>query len=433
VKTLATGIPFAPHALLNISDSMSDIHVTAIIFGGGVAGLWTLDELRRNGYAAVLADVGPLGNGQTVSSQGILHSGLKYSLSGLLTPSAREARQMPQLWQKCLRGETEPSLVSTQIISDSFLLWGTDSASSRLGMLGAKLGLQVTPQPVPISARPPSLQSCRGAVYRVDEQVIAPESLVASLAKRNQQAIVLIDANHGVEFAVAPDGLRHTMRLRSSMGGQSISISADAIILTAGRGNAALRERLGLSPRAMQTRPLHMVLVRGELPEFHGHCVDGAKTRISITSGRDKSGRVVWQIGGQIAEDGVAWDRPTLIERAQAELAEVMPSLDVSATDWATYRVDRAEGTTATGGRPESFRLLEENRVLTAWPTKLVLAPQLAQALLRKVSALASDRATHPAAVVEALSGWPRPAVALPPWEQGLVWTRCAATHRRAA
>ncbi|HCS51023.1 MAG TPA: FAD-dependent oxidoreductase, partial [Planctomycetaceae bacterium] len=59
-----------------------------VIIGGGIAGLWTLDELRRNGVRALLLENRTLGFGQTISSQGIIHGGLKYSLKGVLTASA---------------------------------------------------------------------------------------------------------------------------------------------------------------------------------------------------------------------------------------------------------------------------------------------------------------------------------------------------------
>ena len=53
-----------------------------VIIGGGVAGLWTLDQLVREGHRAVLLESSRLGEGQTVAAQGIIHGGLKYSLSG---------------------------------------------------------------------------------------------------------------------------------------------------------------------------------------------------------------------------------------------------------------------------------------------------------------------------------------------------------------
>ena len=59
-----------------------------VIFGGGCAGLWLLDELRRRGLRVVLLESGRLGGGQTTGSQGILHGGVKYLLKGLFSASA---------------------------------------------------------------------------------------------------------------------------------------------------------------------------------------------------------------------------------------------------------------------------------------------------------------------------------------------------------
>ena len=36
-----------------------------VIFGGGAAGLWLLDQLVENGYDALLLETGDLGSGQT--------------------------------------------------------------------------------------------------------------------------------------------------------------------------------------------------------------------------------------------------------------------------------------------------------------------------------------------------------------------------------
>ena len=53
-----------------------------LIFGGGGAGLWLLDDLAARGYRVLLAEAGDLGAGQTIASQGIIHGGLKYALRG---------------------------------------------------------------------------------------------------------------------------------------------------------------------------------------------------------------------------------------------------------------------------------------------------------------------------------------------------------------
>ena len=57
------------------------MQVDVLIFGGGAAGLWLLDELARRGDRVLLLEaVRPAG--QTIASQGIIHGGLKYTLQG---------------------------------------------------------------------------------------------------------------------------------------------------------------------------------------------------------------------------------------------------------------------------------------------------------------------------------------------------------------
>ena len=217
------------------------------------------------------------------------------------------------------------------------------------------------------------------------------------------------------------------------------------VVFAAGAGNAALRQSVGLPAESMQRRPLHMVLLRGALPMFQGHCVDGAATRVTITSETDLAGRVVWQVGGQIAEHGVAWDVRTLLAKARAELLAVLPQLDLSAVEWSTYRVDRAEGRIPGGRRPESVQILRDGNCLTAWPTKLALVPQLVQELCEQLLGAAtlirseSERERFTRLANESHSerspllahrvseaSWPRPTVARPPWEMYIDWIRDA-------
>jgi len=407
---------------------MEQVHVNALIIGGGATGLWLLDQLRREGRSALLVESKSLGTGQTIAAQGILHSGLKYSLQGLLTASAREAREMPAIWRQCLKGDSRPDLSHTQIRSQAFYLWGTNSASSKLGMWGARLGLQVTPQAVSPHNAPPLLKGCPGSIFSVAEQVISCESLLSDLATTNQDQIVQVAEHGGTEIRLHSDGRVRSVVLNSP-DGQQVEVIADWNVFAAGRGNAALRIAAGLEPRKQQTRPLHMVMIRGGLQEFYGHCVDGATTRVSITSARRHGGEIVWQVGGKIAEEGVEMDRADLITRARTELLETMPGISLADAWWATYRVDRAEGVTRTGGRPDSFRVEQEGNVLTAWPTKLVLVPQLIQSLAGTVRSLPARRLEE----LEKLASWPRPLVAKAPWDREQFWTSLSHSESTAA
>ncbi len=413
------------------------MELDAVIFGGGAAGLWTLDELARAGARCLLLEANDLGSGQTVASQGIIHGGLKYTLSGLFSPSARAIAEMPTLWKQCLAGERQPDLSGTKMRSHWCVLWQTASIKSTLGMIGARAGLRITPRKLAVNERPPLLRDCPGIVARLDEQVIEPWSFIAELAKRCKDQLMKIDVRHGLEFVMDREtsadraGLSEVrikqVRLINPETGDPLDLHPRFVVFAAGAGNADLRRMCGLSPHAMQSRPLHMVMARGvSLPTLNGHCADGAATRVTITTSRDFSNTPIWQIGGQIAERGVNMDESTLIRFARDEIRAVLPRVELGSVEWATYRVDRAEASVEGGSRPNDMSVLRDGNLMTVWPTKLVLAPRLAEHVRRVIvpdSAADRDVSVHPA--VRCPAGWPRPTSALPPWENAsITWTR---------
>lgn len=396
------------------------MQLDTVIFGGGAAGLWLLDELVRREHNAVLLEAGELGQGQTIAAQGIIHGGLKYTLRGLLTASATSIREMPHIWRACLAGQREPDLSRVRIRSQCCYLWRTESLISRLGMIGAKFGLHVAPITLSRADRPAVLASCPGTVARLDEQIVAPDSLITRLFERHRDRILKIDCENGLEFDVDEPGRVKAIRLPDLASGTDLELNPKSVIFTAGSGNGKLRECVGLSETEMQNRPLHMVMVRGPLPPFNGHCVDGSSTRVTITSDTDTHGRTVWQLGGQIAEDGVKLDQPTLIRWAHAELSAVMPDVDLADAEWTTYRVDRAERTMPDGKRPETVQWTQQGNCISAWPTKLAFVPQLANEIASHLSGLEKTSLFN----FDIIAGWPRPRVAQPPWECVTGWQR---------
>lgn len=406
------------------------LDLDVVIFGGGSAGLWLLDELRRRGSNVALLEANALCAGQTIAAQGIIHGGLKYSLQGLLTKSAANIREMPDVWRDCLSGQREPNLNQVRRRSDSCYLWRTDSWSSRLGMLGAQLGLRVAPQSVSKESRPEVLQGCPGSVAELPEQVISPESFAQVLSKRNASRLLKIERDQ-CHLDCVSSGQVNAIHLSDRDASRKLTMRPKSVVFTAGAGNETLRRAVGLPDSVMQRRPLHMVMLRGPLPMFQGHCVDGAKTRVTITSDRDLAGRIVWQVGGQIAEDGVACRELDLLSRTRSELLDVLPGLDLRECEWSTYRVDRAEGRVSSGRRPETVQILQDGNCLTAWPTKLALVPQLVAELCELIApcnpkreredVLQKSWPTEFEQQIEQLD-WPRPTVALPPWEVATRW-----------
>jgi hypothetical protein len=317
------------------------------------------------------------------------------------------------------------------------VLWQTRSLSSAIGMIGARAGLRVTPTALAAESRPAPLRDAPGTVARLDEQVIDPASMLDVLSSRWRTRIVRIDARHGLEIRTeestagraraAASGPRsgpvRCVSLLQPETGDVLDLAPELVVLAAGVGNERLREACGLDAAVAQRRPLHMTMARGTLPELNGHCVDGARTRVTITSSVDSERRVVWQIGGQIAEDGVELDEPGLISRAVEELSAVLPGTSLDGVAWSTFRVDRAErrvagrsGHLVAPMRPDDVQLLRDGNVATVWPTKLALAPRLADMTLAS-----APPASH-AFDLERVAGWPRPLVALPPWEWPRRW-----------
>jgi glycerol-3-phosphate dehydrogenase len=396
--------------------------VDVAIIGGGIAALWILDSLDEAGFSTVLIEPGLLGQGQTLASQGIIHGGLKYTLRGLFHPSAQAVSAMPERWLASLRGERRPNLRGVGVRSPSTWMWRSESLSSQLAMIGARTNLRTRPVEVARDARPAVLASAPGTVYRVDEPVLDTPALIerfrtlhlermlsapglASIALRATRA----DSRPGPEdgFEVLLD---RTRRVR-----------ARALVLAAGAWNEPLRAGLGLSPSIMQRRPLHMAILRGALPELHGHCVDGAATRVTITTSTHSDGSTVWQVGGQLAEQGVPLEADALLAKARHELQETLGGYDLSGAEWATYRIDRAELATKGGMRPEDAQCVEDGPtgLLTVWPTKLALAPRAAERVLAALERLRIARTGS-----TTIEG-PRPQVGRPPWETA-AWRRLA-------
>ena len=214
------------------------IQLDVVIFGGGGAGLWLLDELVRRGFSVLLLEANELGSGQTVASQGIIHGGLKYTLSGLMTPSASAIRDMPGVWRACLSGERPPHLTNTRLRAECCYLWQTASLKSRLGMAGARAGLRVAPQKLNDDERPAVLRSCPGVVAQLDEQVIDPASFVSDLAWRHRRHLLRIDAEDGVKFERADGGDVSCVRLKNPQSGDDLALAPRHVVLTAGAASA---------------------------------------------------------------------------------------------------------------------------------------------------------------------------------------------------
>ncbi len=398
-----------------MNDCPRHIDADLVIFGGGIAGLWLLARLRARGWRALLIETGALGQGQTRYSQGIIHGGTKYALTGKMSEAAHMVAKMPEHWRACLQGHGELDLRAVEVLAEHQYLWSTASLGSRLaGFFASRLMRSRTraleAKDYPELFRNPAFA---GQVYELNEPVLEVGSLLQALAGPHRDVML-----HS----------RGQMRLRAGdpcvveLAEPAITVHARRLVLTAGKGNAELLQGLGRSEPQMQLRPLQMVALRGELPGIYAHCLGSSATpRVTINSAKDASGRTVWYLGGQLAEEGVGRSAEAQIAAARAELAALFPWVDFSTCQWRALPIERAEVAQGSGRLPDDVFAEQQDRVITAWPTKLALAPVLAD----RIEAILQQDGLAPqpdAGFAEALAPCPHPSVSPLPWQEDTPW-----------
>jgi len=384
--------------------------VDVLILGGGIAGLWLLDRARAEGYAAMLLEKDALGGGQTMASQGIIHSGLKYRLPGGDDLTLDELADMPARWLASLQGTAGPDLRAARLLSEAFHVWIPPRRGAGLLAGLAQWQLRSRTAAVPSADWPAVFCGSRsgGALFRVDEPVVDVPTVVAALARQHTDAIRRLPGGDiGFAGGVFAAG---AVRLR-----------VGALVLTAGAGNDGLCETLQPGPPAGQRRPLHQVLIAGMRQPVYAHCAGASvKPMATVTSHPLPDGDWLWYVGGGLAEDGVGQAPAELVAAAQRQLPDQFPGADFAAARWSTLRVDRAEGGDDDGGRPGDVSVQARDGVLVAWPTKLALAPRLADVLLGR---LRQDLGPPKGTVLSMPDRLAVPRLAQPPWLTVEQWT----------
>lgn len=354
------------------------VPVDIAIVGGGIAGLWLARLLDSRGYSVVVLEADTLGGSQTLASQGMIHGGLKYALSGSLGVASEAIADMPRRWSQCLEGSGDVDLSDLAPLSSRYFMFAADSTLGRLTTFFASRALRGRIRRLDPADFPPALADpgFRGVVYALNDFVLDTSALLAAL--------------HGPIAAqvyrhrVSPEALRPgTDGIGIELPG--VRVQAHRLLLTAGAGTQTLLDHLQIARPRMQLRPLHQVVVRHRYPHpLYAHCLTGirrAEPRLTITSHRDGDGWL-WYLGGQIANDGVAMTSTQLADHARHELTECVPWIDWHEAQFSTLRIDRAEPEQDEGRRPDEAFACAAGSCIVAWPTKLSLVPDLGDKVL---------------------------------------------------
>lgn len=365
------------------------VELDVAVIGGGIAGLWLLNRLHNDNYNCALFEATALGSDQSVASQGMIHGGIKYTLSGSLTGASEAIADMPSLWRKCLAGDGDVNLSQASILSDHFYMWSSASVTSKLSTFFASKATRGRVDKIKAKDRPEVFQhpDFSGQLYKLVDMVLDVPSVITALANNVNQA------NLSKTFLVPTAQQQWQVNdgqawLLITNNDQIIEVKAKQFIFTAGKGNGDILRQLNAPKPQMQIRPLQQVIIKHDYPHpFYGHCLGADKTpRLTISSHKAKDGKWVWYLGGSLAEKGVTQSAEELINCAKQELHKLMPWVDLGNAQWSTLAVDRAEPKQKNFARPDQAfigSLDNIDNAAVAWPTKLTLAPNLSNEVLR--------------------------------------------------
>lgn len=399
--------------MTKLADQLIEPEIAVI--GGGIAGLWLMNRLLAAGYDCVLLEKHALGQEQTLASQGMIHGGMKYALSAKLTGASESVADMPKHWLQCLEGKGDVDLSGADVLSRHFYFWSSDGAASKMSTFFASKSVQGRVDRLAREEFPALLQAPEfsGQVYKLQDIVLDIPSVLRALV--NNCGPRLFKLPEDAEWRV--NEKQQAELIMSSPAG-TVLLRPKQFVLSAGRGNGDILEALGGSKPRMQLRPLHQVWMKHNLPHsFFGHCLGADTTpRLSISTHPTEDGNKVWSLGGSLAEKGVALNQEQVIAKARDELAQLFPWLDFSNNQFIAKRIDRAEARQRNFLRPDKAFAQAVSGITNAivtWPTKLTLAPNLANEV---ISLLASpQQSTSDSA--KALQMLTPAAIAKPLWD----------------
>ena len=376
--------------------------IDVAIIGGGIAGTWLLRLLSQKGYNAILLEQNELGCGQTLASQGMVHGGLKYALTGLLSNESEAIAEMPFRWRDCLfskRGEID--LRGTKILSNNYYMY-SESKIGKLASFFASKALRGRIEKVAQEDKPKVFEQFKGLLYKLNDLVLNTESLLGELLSGLEHRAFKLECS-GKTVKKIDKGYQLNL--------SDTKIETDTLISCSGNGTQSLLETLNISEFKIQNRPLKQILVDAPQDlDMFAHCLtnlNSTEPRITITT-HQKKDRKIWYIGGQLATEGAHLSDEALIEKAKIELKQCVSWLKPQEDSLRILAIDRVEPHTKNQRKPDEAFAERTQDFIQCFPTKLTLTPNLGDKIMPLL-----DRPKHKGRVN---STHARASVGVPPW-----------------
>lgn len=363
------------------------LDLDVLVIGGGIQGLWLLNDLKAAGYAAALLERRTLGGGQTLHSHIYIHRGYLYREKELIG----HLSGVTERWTRWIRRHKPP-----QAAGPSYFGFEDPSQADRKLELWSSTGLEFE-KPLEGNRMPRALRGgVIRSVYKTPEIGLMGESLISLLNGEVEPCITRIQEVERV--SVTRDG-RRVDEIEVSTASGPVTFRPRALVLAAGAGNQALLDlmtsgahrMLGRVQGAQQIRKAHMLVLKGPLEPLTGVFDTGS---LFMVARKAADGEMVWLISDNrseslfFVEDWLEYDPTWWLPLVISSLRRIAPrQLDsFDSLRWGVYAAPKAEGA-ARGGLPSEERIESygvEN-LWTVWPTKLTLAPLVSETVLGRI------------------------------------------------
>lgn len=353
---------------------MKTYYCDAVVIGGGICGVWVHSLLKQKGYSCLLLEKDKIGGEQSLLSQGILHRGMKYLLGGVFSDISDSLTKATKFWQQALAGVGALDLSDTEILAKQQLLWCQDNLLSNFITTTTKNFFKS--QTKTLEQELAWLPNKKTAFW-LQETILNGYSLFENFYKQQQQDYYQLTVSSSNCQIVEQ---QNTICLQFKI--PQIKIVTKKIILAAGAGNIDLAQFLGIQ-QEIQLRPLRMFLVEHSLPlKIYGHClINSSKPLFTISSHETNSNKMIWYLGGKIAEDGCKLNVVEAIQKAKKIIQQNI-KVKLKNDNWKIVDINRAEPQQKKISLPNQVFVKKFQKTILCLPIKLTLTPIVAEKVL---------------------------------------------------
>jgi hypothetical protein len=314
-------------------------NIDTIIIGGGIQGLWILNQLTKLGYSCILITDKKIGEGQTLDAQIYKHKGHFYDNLEI----AQHLQEVELEWDRFI---SDNNLKPSQ--NQQFLAFPNQQSAHNITKLWYQGGLNYSPinnNQIPLFFQQGILN--QGYYFDTGESCYHGHQLITKLA---QPVKHLIYQGKIIGFNSSIDG--YVKEVKAIISDKLFTFAPKHLILTAGKGNQNLLNQISqgnclLDNKVQQLRRCQVLVVKGEnLPSVTALC---PSLKLFMGCRQINKEENVWLITYGFDDPiNLELNQPIPVDKSRLQkcldtLEAVIPNIFELNLDWGLYPAVKAE------------------------------------------------------------------------------------------